>query len=105
VFRASSEGMAGATRMLTYSYPDEYHFYPPNIVKLRNISAETGGIFQPKAAEIFDAGGETSLTATALWPWLAAFALSLYVIDVLLRRLRLFEQKAGINTETAQTTV
>ena len=77
--------------MLTYSYPDEYHFYPPDIVKLRTISAETGGIFQPKGEDIFDPAGESTMIATPLWPWCAVLVLGLYVIDVLLRRFRLFE--------------
>jgi len=77
--------------MLAYSYPEELHFYPPDLVKLRTISAETGGVFQPKGAEIFDADGETTLVAIAMWPWLAAFGLGLYLLDVLLRRFRLFE--------------
>jgi len=91
VFRASREGASGTSRMLAYSYPDEFHFYLPDMVKLRTISAETGGIFQPKGPEIFDTDGESTMAATALWPWLAVFGLGLYFVDVLLRRLRLFE--------------
>ena len=56
----------------------------------RQISAEAGGIFQPKGPEIFDTEGENTMDATALWPWLAAFGLGLNLVDVLLRRLRLF---------------
>jgi hypothetical protein len=90
VFHASSEGLSGASGMLAYSYPDELHFYPTDFTKLRTISSETGGIFQPKGAEIFDSGGETTVVATPLWPWLAALGLALYFVDVLLRRVRLF---------------
>jgi hypothetical protein len=95
VFHASSEGLSGASGMLAYSYPDELHFYPADIAKLRTISAETGGVFQPKGAEIFDSGGETTMVAIVLWPWLAAFGLGLYLLDVLLRRVRLFEEWQG----------
>ena len=77
--------------MLAYSYPAEYHFYPPDILKLRTISAETGGIFQPKAADIFDPAGESTFVATSQWAWLACVALGLYLVDVLLRRFRFFE--------------
>jgi Ca-activated chloride channel homolog len=91
LFHASSEGLNGASGMIAYSYPDELHFYPPDLVKLRTISSETGGIFQPKAADIFDPDGETTLVASSLWPWFASFGLGLYLLDVLLRRLRLFE--------------
>jgi uncharacterized membrane protein len=91
MFHVSSGGVSGASSVLAYSYPDELHFYPTDIPKLRAISAETGGVFQPKGEEIFDSAGETSLVATVLWPWLAAFGLGLYLFDVLLRRVRLFE--------------
>jgi hypothetical protein len=77
--------------MLAYSYPDELHFYPADFAKLRTISMETGGVFRPKGAEIFDSAGETTLVAIVLWPWFAAFGLGLYFLDVLLRRVRLFE--------------
>jgi hypothetical protein len=76
---------------LAYSYPDEYHFYPPNTELLRSISTETKGRFQPHTKDIFDANGETTALPTPLWPYLAGLALLLYIGDVLLRRLRLFE--------------
>ena len=91
VFRTSGEGVGVASRTLEYSYPEEYHFYPPDTRRLRSISTETGGVYQPVGPEIFDTGGDTVSHHGQLWPWLAAFALVLYLGDVLLRRLRLFE--------------
>jgi hypothetical protein len=92
IFRASSNGSQGSTRTLAYSYPSEYRWLPPDLEKLRTISTETGGTFQPNGPEIFATGGASSLAPFALWPWLAAAALILYLLDVLLRRLRLFEE-------------
>jgi Ca-activated chloride channel family protein len=91
VFRASGEDSAGPTRSIEYSYPAEYHFYPPDTQKLRSISSATGGTFQPQGNEIFDARGETTEYPVSLWPWLSALVLILYVVDILLRRVRLFE--------------
>ena len=91
LFRAVGDESGGASRVLAYSYPDEYHFYPPNTEALRSISNETKGRFQPRAEDIFDANGETTSLPTPLWPFFAALALVLYVTDVLLRRVRLFE--------------
>jgi Ca-activated chloride channel family protein len=91
VFRSIGEGSGGPSRTIEYSYPDEYHFYPPNFQTLRSLSAETGGVYQPQGPEIFDTNGETVDVHTRLWPPLGAFALVLYVGDVFLRRLRLFE--------------
>src|SRR5205807_6478261 len=81
----------GASRTLAYSYPDEYHFYPPNTESLHSISNETKGKYQPHAEDIFDPQGETAALPVPLWPYFAAAALVLYIADVLLRRLRLFE--------------
>jgi uncharacterized membrane protein/secreted protein with Ig-like and vWFA domain len=91
LFRAAGSDGAGPSRVLTYSYPDEYHFYPPNTDLLRSISDETKGRFQPRTEDIFDANGESTALPTPLWPYLAAIALVLYLVDVLLRRIRLFE--------------
>src|SRR2546426_1561141 len=91
LFRAVGEDGGGPSRVLAYSYPDEYHFYPPNTEVLRSISNETKGRFQPRSEEIFDAQGETTALPVPLWPYLAGLALLLYFADVLLRRVRLFE--------------
>jgi hypothetical protein len=91
LFRAVAADSGGASRVIAYSYPDEYHFYPANTEMLRSISQESKGKFQPRPEEIFDANGETTALPTPLWPYLAGLALVLYLTDVLLRRVRLFE--------------
>jgi uncharacterized membrane protein len=91
IFRAVGLDSGGPSRVLTYSYPDEYHFYPPNTELLRSVSNETKGRFQPRAEDIFEPNGETTASPTPLWPYLTALALILYLTDVLLRRVRLFE--------------
>ena len=90
-FRAIGDETGGPSRLLPYSYPDEYHFYPPNTDLLRAVALDTGGTFQPKATEIFATQGETTALPTPLWPYLAVIGLILYIVDVLMRRLRLFE--------------
>jgi len=97
MFRAGSNDSDGANRVLAYSYPEEYHFYPPDVDKLRAISSETGGIFQPTGPEIFDTRGAHAYIPVTLWPWLSAAALALYGADVLLRRFRLFENHLNAN--------
>jgi hypothetical protein len=59
---------------------------------LRALSNETKGRFQPEAADIFTTKGETAPSPVQLWPYLVGLALVLYVCDVFLRRVRLFEQ-------------
>jgi len=94
VFRAATAGTGGLTRNLEYSYPAEYHFYPPDIEKLKSLSAATGGMFQPQAKDIIDPKGATTEFPTRLWPFLAAVVLGLYIVDILLRRVRLFEENS-----------
>jgi len=48
-------------------------------------------VYQPTGPEIFDPQGETVAVHTKLSPLLASMALLLYVGDVFLRHLRLFE--------------
>jgi len=90
-FRATGGGAAGPIRSLEYSYPAEYHFYPPDTQKLRAISNATAGTFEPKGEEIFEARGESTEYPVSLWPWLSGLVLILYIADILLRRVRLFE--------------
>ena len=90
LFRVIGEN-GGPSKTLAYSYPDEYDFYPPNAELLRVVSNETKGQFQPKAQDIFDPHGEATTFPTPLWPYFMAIALVLYIGDVLLRRVRLFE--------------
>jgi hypothetical protein len=91
LFRTVGADSGGASRVLAYSYPDEYHFYPTNTELLRSISNETKGRFQPRAEDIFNPNEETATLPTPLWPYLAALALLMYLADVMLRRVRLFE--------------
>jgi uncharacterized membrane protein len=92
LFRAAADGVAGgASRVLTYSYPDEYHFYSPDMEKLRAVSSETGGASEPKVEDLFSPGEGTAAPPKDLWPLVAGLALVLYLGDVLLRRVRLFD--------------
>jgi hypothetical protein len=91
MFRASSNSSGGVSRVLAYSYPEEYHFYPPDVETLRSVSEETGGVFRPSGPEIFEARGDQTFVPFMLWPWLSSLALALFLLDVLLRRFRLFE--------------
>jgi hypothetical protein len=89
-FRAAAENAGGYARSLEHSYAAEYRFYPPDIQKLRFIAEATGGVFNPSGPEIFDQRGESVPSPTHLWPALCMIALVLYLVDILLRRLRLF---------------
>jgi hypothetical protein len=82
---AEAARRAGVQR-LYYPYPDEYRTLPPDLPLLRALTQQTGGKLGPSAAQVFDAGTDRGHTQRSLWPWLAAVALILYLIDVALRR-------------------
>lgn len=85
-FRLATEDGPEQTRLLYYTYPDEYRFRPADIVLLQTLAEATGGSLDPEAAEIFDPRGETVTDPTPLWGHLAGLALALYLADVVLRR-------------------
>ena len=74
------------TRTVSYPWSDEYRVLPPNNALLRSLSEATGGVFAPKAEEIFAPRGDGGLAARPLWPWFAAVALALFLLDILVRR-------------------
>ena len=74
------------TRQLFYPYPDEYRSFPPDLVLLETLAAQTGGKVGASVAEIFAAQGDRGVSRTALWPWLAAVGLLLYLCDIAVRR-------------------
>jgi uncharacterized membrane protein len=83
-------------RSLLYSYPAEYQFRPANVELLQAIAHDTGGVFAPSPEQIFEDDGIRTVRPIALWPFLAALALALYLLDLLLRRIRLFEASADL---------
>ena len=77
-------------RSLLSTYPGEYRFRPPNVEFLQEISRDTGGVFTPTLEQLFNKN-ESVVRKVQLWPYLAVIALLLYFLDLVLRRVRLFE--------------
>lgn len=83
---SARETMAAGPRTLTYSTHEEYRLTPADQNMLRALSTHTGGKFAPEMQEIFRHYGDGGTRIRALWQWLVAIALGLYVIDVFIRR-------------------
>ena len=66
----------------------EDRYLPPDIARLQWLSETTGGIFDPSVQQLLDPAGQTVVRPTRLWPILAAIALLLYLLNMLLRRVR-----------------
>ena len=68
-------------------YADEFAFRDPDSTLAEDIAVTTQGRVGPAAATAFDPAPARGDAAIPLWPWLAAAALALFMIDVALRRL------------------
>lgn len=76
------------SRGLTAGYSDELRLRPANDELLQSIASSSGGVFEPDALSVFEPlPSETAFTAVPLWPHLLVIAMTLFVVDVALRRL------------------
>lgn len=75
-------------------YPPEYARFEPDRELLRRIASSTGGAFEPPPAALFDAGGEKITFHEALWPKVVMASIALFLLDLLVRRVRIFDRKA-----------
>ncbi len=85
--------IAESSAQLTNPYPREYATLEPDVGLLERAATLTGGVVDPSAARLFDAGDERIRHHEELWPRLLFAALLLFVVDLLLRRVRLFDRK------------
>jgi uncharacterized membrane protein/uncharacterized protein YegL len=102
--------VADATRPLMITVPDgpsgnnsrlivpdpaaEYRFRPPDVDLLKSIVVATGGAWVPTAATLANSSGDHRTDRRPLWPWLLGLALCLWFVDLLFRRIRVFEPRA-----------
>ena len=68
---------------------------PPDEDLLRAISGDTGGRFDPSADDFGAIPVGPVRRRTEAWPWLAGLALVAYLVDLFLRRVRLFKLATG----------
>ena len=73
---------------LFLDYPDELQIRTTNEPLLRSVAAVSGGVYDPAPAAVFAPDGRTVERVTPLWSPLVLSALLLFVVDVILRRLR-----------------
>lgn len=85
---------------VTNPYPREYLALAPDLVTMSRTARVTGGRMDPEAKQIFDPAGETIRYHQDLWSRFIGAALGLYLLDLLIRRVRIFDRK-----RTAKPTV
>lgn len=75
-------------------YPREYASFEPDTTSLEKAAVATGGGLDPKdAAEVFAAAGEKVTFHEELWKRFIYAAIGVFLLDLLLRRVRLFDRK------------
>jgi hypothetical protein len=89
------EGAPAAAGITSHTVlPDpaaEYRFRPADEHLLASIASSTGGAIHPTTANLANTAGDTRTTRRPLWPALVTLALALWFVDLLLRRIRIFE--------------
>src|SRR6185295_8517625 len=74
----------------------EYRFRPPDEALLRSVASVTGGVWKPDASALAAAPSDRHSERRPLWPWLTAIALAMWFVDLLLRRVRVFEPRVAL---------
>jgi hypothetical protein len=69
-----------------YRQDQESHDYGTNEALLRQISALTGGRFNPAPADVFDSGGRTIYSDWQLWPLFLGLAIALTLAELIVRK-------------------
>jgi Ca-activated chloride channel family protein len=74
-------------------YPREYLALAPDLAALSQVAATTGGVVDPGPAAVFDPGREVVSYHEDLWPRLVGAAIVVFMLDLLVRRVRLSEKR------------
>ncbi len=85
--------VAESVAQLANPYPREYMTLEPDLELLSRAAAITGGREDPTVEQVFDPGDEKVTFREEQWPKLIYLALGLFLIDLLLRRVRIFDRK------------
>jgi hypothetical protein len=92
VHKQGGSEVAVAAGTVSLPYPREYLALPPDEAALARLAEVTGGRVRPTAAQLFDPGADAVRFRRPLWSWPLWAAALLLLVDVALRRLRLFRR-------------
>ncbi|RMH40268.1 MAG: VWA domain-containing protein [Deltaproteobacteria bacterium] len=90
VHRRDGRVVAESLGSVALPYPAEYTRSTPNTAALRQVAVVTGGTASPAPAALFDPRGESIPYTRDLWPWFLLAAAGLALVDLYLKRVRLF---------------
>jgi hypothetical protein len=78
---------------VTNPYPREFLALAPDLVTLSRAALVTGGRVDPDTKTVFDPAGETIRYHQDLWSRFIGAAIAVYLLDLLVRRVRIFDRK------------
>jgi len=78
---------------VTNPYPREYASFDPDIERLSRAVLAGGGSLDPEPARVFDPAGQKIVSYRPLWNRFVLAAIVLFLLDLLVRRVRLFDRK------------
>jgi Ca-activated chloride channel family protein len=90
---AADANGATISRVVAADAAAEYRFRPPDAALLKSLASATGGSWMPAVSALTAAPTDRHSERRPLWPALTISALSLWFIDLLLRRVRVFEPR------------
>jgi Ca-activated chloride channel family protein len=94
---AAADGNGSASRVIVPDPMAEYRFQPADEDLLKAIASGTGGAWRPTPAALERAAGDRRTERRPVWPALVILALGLWFVDLLVRRIRLFERGADLS--------
>jgi Ca-activated chloride channel homolog len=87
----NAEGGSPPSRVIVPDPMAEYRFRPPDDDLLRAIASATGGAWRPAPQTLALTAGDRRIERRPIWPALVMLALGLWFVDLLFRRLRVWE--------------
>jgi Ca-activated chloride channel family protein len=78
---------------VTNPYPREYASFDPDLERLARAALAGGGSLDPAPAHVFDPAGQKIVSYRPLWNRFVLAAIVLFLLDLLVRRVRLFDRK------------
>lgn len=74
-------------------YPREYASFEPDLERLSRAALAGGGKVDPEGKELFDPAGEKIVYFEQLWSRFVMAAIVMFLLDLLVRRVRMFDRK------------
>ncbi|MES1173747.1 MAG: VWA domain-containing protein [Myxococcales bacterium] len=74
-------------------YPREYASFDPDVDRLTRAALAGGGVVDPQPSKVFDPAGQKIVSYRPLWNRFVLAALAMFLLDLLVRRVRLFDRK------------